>query len=412
MKTNIFWILTTILLFSNLAVAEPTYDKPETLKASDILPPELLSGPNHTIEDKVTNDGYLNTYTLDSQWGNLEVVSTPLLKKRIKELDAMAEMEQLKGTKEFKDGVENALKGIAAGGKQIVTNPVGSVKAVGKGIGGVFKSIGGVFSGDKQKHGETEGNTLERVSGFSKVERQYAEQFGVDPYSRNELLQKELSDISKAGFLGSKITSMGLGSVGALGTAVSVAGTVDNLTTMVYSSSPKVLRKYCRDQLAQMGVDEDVVDLFLNNTNFTITEQTAIVTALGSMKDVQDRADFVKFTVLTDSAELAVFRSIQAHLYSVYTEKWQKLAKFVHFGQFSCAQAVDGTIVVVAPVDRLLWTKEMSSHITGLNEAILADNPKARRVLWITGTFSDLARSNMEELGWVLRPKALEKIKE
>ena len=69
MKTNIFWILTTILLFSNLAVAEPTYDKPETLKASDILPPELLSGPNHTIEDKVTNDSETRAIELSTYSG-------------------------------------------------------------------------------------------------------------------------------------------------------------------------------------------------------------------------------------------------------------------------------------------------------------------------------------------------------
>jgi hypothetical protein len=409
MKNWTTLFLVGIFLLTALVTAEPTYDKPETLRASDILPPNLLTGPNHKVEDKVTNDGYLNTYTLDSRWGTLEVVSTPLLKKRIKELDAMAQMEKLKGTDEFKSGVEKTLDGIAAGGKKIVTDPGGSVKAVGKGIGGLFKSIGGVFKDDKQKHGETEGSTLERVSGFSKVERQYAKEFGVDTYSRNELLQKELSDISKAGFLGSKITSMGLGSVGALGKAVSVVGTVDNLTSLVYSSSPKTLRQYCRTQLDQIGVDKDVIDLFLNNTNFTITEQTAIVTALIGLENVQDRSDFVKFAVLTDSAELATFRAIQAHLYGVYSEKSQKLARFVHFGHFSCAQAVDGALVVVAPVDKLLWTRETAEHITALNAAILGENPKARRILWITGTFTPLAESQLKELGWSLRAKALEK---
>jgi hypothetical protein len=405
---NLIWILVAILLSPALVGAEELYDVPVTLEASTILPAELLVGPNHKVEKQVTNDGFLNTYTLNSKWGSLEVVSTPILRKRIKELDAMAEMEKLKGSKEFKAGVEQSLKRVGSGAKKLVTDPGGSVKKVGKGVGGVFKSVGGVFKGDK-KRGQTEGSTIENVSGFSKVKRQYSEKFGVDPYSRNELLQKELSEISKAGFFGGAITSLGIGKVGGL--AVSVAGSVEDFTTLVHTSSPDGLRKYCKKRLEEMKVDKDIIDLFLRNTNYTITEQTAIVTSLEAMGDVEDRASFIKFAVLTDNAELATFRAVQGHLYAVYNEKWQKLARFVHFGEFSCAEAVDGTVVVVAPVDRLLWTEELAKHITALNETILEANPNARRVLWITGTFTPLAETRLKDLGWVLRPDALKKIK-
>lgn len=412
MKTVALRTFLFILLLCSVAWAKPEYDTAVTLKASDVLPPELVEGPNFKVDEKVENDGFLNIYLVSSPWGDLTVASTPLLQKRIQELNAMAEMEKLKGTKEFENGVAQAAKKVGSGVQNLVTDPGGSVKKIGKGVGGIFKSIGGAFSGKGQERGSTEGGDLERISGFSKTKRQYAERFGVDPYSRNELLQKELSDVSKAGFLGNKITSMGLGMIG--GKAVSVvgaAGNSGNVETLIHTLPPDKLREMNRDTLTKMGIDEDLIDLFTRNTNFTVTEQTSIVNSLSAMDKVAGQEDFVKFAVLTDNPDLATFRTIQAHLYSVYHDKWQKLEKFTHFGEFSCAQAIDGTVVVVAPVDHLLWTEQSAQHITGLNDIILEGKPQTRRVLWITGSFSALAEKNMKALGWELRPRALEKIK-
>jgi hypothetical protein len=412
MKIFTPWILLVILLLGSAAWAEPEYDKPVKLKASDVLPSELLTGPNFKVDETVENDGFLNVYQLSSQWGELTITSTPLLQERIQELNAMAEMEKLKGTEEFEDGVAQAATKVGSGVENLVTDPGGSVKKIGEGVGGVFKSIGGAFSGKGQERGSTEGGDLERISGFSKTKRQYAERFGVDPYSRNELLQKELSDVSKAGFLGNKITSMGLGMIGGRAvTVVGAAGNSGNVETLIHTLPPDKLREMNRDTLKKMGIGEDLVDLFTRNTNFTVTEQTSIVNSLDSMVNVEGRAEFVKFAVLTDNPDLASFRTIQAHLYSVYHEKWQKLEKFVHFGEFSCAQAKDSTVVVVAPVDHFLWTEQLADHVTTLNNIILQGNPQGRRVLWITGSFSPLAEKRLKALGWELRPRALEKIK-
>lgn len=403
-------LLLLLFLLPTAVLAESDYETPPDLKASDVLPPEMVVGPNHKVEEKVENDGFLNHYVVNSKWGQLEVVSTATLRKRIHELNAMAEMEQLKGTKEFKNGVEQMAGKLASGSKNLVTHPVKSVKKIGKGIGGVFKSIGGVFSGKGSERGSTEGNTLERVSGFSKTERQYAQRFNVDPYSRNELLQKELSDVSKAGFLGSTITSLGLGQV--VGRAAGFVSAAGDVSDLVHTTPPDKLREINRKKLEEMKVDDDVIDLFTKNTNFTITEQTAIVSALSEMTEVKQREDFVKFAVLTDTPVLADFRTVQAHLYSVYTDKWQKLDQFVQYGELSCAEAVDGTIVVAAPVDTLFWTEQIADHLTTLNGAILETNPKARRVLWIAGDFSPRAETELKALGWELRPRALEKIQE
>ena len=56
--------------------AQHAYEQRQVLSASKILPPDLLSGPNHRVEERVYNDGYLNTYRIGSKFGTFVAVST------------------------------------------------------------------------------------------------------------------------------------------------------------------------------------------------------------------------------------------------------------------------------------------------------------------------------------------------
>ena len=89
-------------------VKSQTYEPATTLNASQILPPELLAGPNHRVEERVYNDGYLNRYTVLSKFGSFVAVSTAMLRKRINEINAMVRMEQIEGTKEFTSSLKEA----------------------------------------------------------------------------------------------------------------------------------------------------------------------------------------------------------------------------------------------------------------------------------------------------------------
>src|SRR3954454_6679832 len=93
-------LLLLILSFSFFALQGPTpvaaqngFEPPATLSASKTLPPDLLSGPNHRVEERVSNDGYLNTYRIGSKFGTFVAVSTPMLRKRIGEINALVRME-------------------------------------------------------------------------------------------------------------------------------------------------------------------------------------------------------------------------------------------------------------------------------------------------------------------------------
>ena len=102
------------------AVAEQTYEQPTTVNAASILPSNIVAGPNHTVRNEVHNDGFLNIYTIDSKYGSLRAVSTDTLYKRIGELNAMAGMENLRGTEEFKQGLTEKAGDFVEGGARLL----------------------------------------------------------------------------------------------------------------------------------------------------------------------------------------------------------------------------------------------------------------------------------------------------
>ena len=82
-------LLAVLILQPKLGFAAQTgYEPIPVLSASRILPPELLSGPNHRVQERVRSDGIVNIYRIDSTFGSFEAVSTAMLRIRIHEINA------------------------------------------------------------------------------------------------------------------------------------------------------------------------------------------------------------------------------------------------------------------------------------------------------------------------------------
>ena len=187
-----------ISLFTLVAI--PTYGAAQqfeagpTFNASQILPPQLLRGPNHVVENTVRNDGYINLYSIRSKYGVFDGVTTAKLRKRIREINALAAMEKVKGTKVFKDSALEAAGDVWQGTKDLVTKPVKSLTGAVSGVGKMFSRMGEQLFGSKRS--QAEDDRLKALIGFSKTKREYAYEFGVDVYSSNKVLQEELNDMA------------------------------------------------------------------------------------------------------------------------------------------------------------------------------------------------------------------------
>jgi hypothetical protein len=379
--------------------AQAAYESPATLSASQILPPDLLSGPNHRVEERVANDGYLNTYRVGSKFGTFTAVSTAMLRKRIGEINAMVRMEQIKNTKEFTSSLKEAGMDTLVGFKNLVTSPVQTVSGAVSGLGTAFRRAGDAISGPKRS--ESEDSRVKDFIGFSKTKREYAYQLGVDAYTDNEKLQEQLNEISWAGYAGGITWTAAMAAVpGGAGVAITVSGSHKLLNDVFRTTPPVDLRRKNAEKLAAMDVHPEISDTFLNNSIFSPRHQTLLVHALDEMKGVTNRAAFIRFAAATRDAHLAFIRQRQAEMYAGYHRTVTPLEGFLSLDGLPAARTTKGDLVFNAPLDHLVWTEPMGRFIMAVNNLIQQTSGIRDKHLWVAGTVSPRARKELEKLGW------------
>src|SRR5690242_3334812 len=388
------------------AVAQQGYEQAPVLSASKILPPELLSGPNHRVQEKVTNDGYLNTYQIDSKFGTFTAVSTAVLRKRIGEINAMVLMEKIQESKEYLDSIKEAGLDAMTSAMSLVISPVKTLTGAAEGLGAAFSRVGATLFGAGRS--QSEEARIKDAIGFAATKRQYAYQFDVDVYSDNQQMQDMLNKISWAGYAGSLTWSAAMMAVpGGAGVAMTVVGTNKVLNEVFQNTPPVELRQINSQKLNAMSVNFQIADAFLNNTIFSPREQTLLVQALSEMDGVADRGALVRLAVPSENPTVAFFRQRQAQMYAGYNKSVARLASFFTLGQFAAARTVNGALVVNFPADYGVWTEGMASLMTGAYQLINSNFPELTdKQLWLTGTLSATARKEIEERGWQVHDRA------
>jgi len=395
-----------LLFIGTSAAAQGDYEVSPTLKASDILPHEMLSGPHHRIVETVSSDGYLNTYTIRSPFGEITTTGTASVPIYLSEINAIAAMEDVKKTDAYTDAAKNAVTGAYEGAKNLVTRPVEAIGGAVSGVGRLFRRA--ADSAQYRDKSDTEDASYKAAIGYSRAKRDVAARFGVDVYSRNPLLQERLDDLAWTEFAGDITVRAPLAFVpGGVGMAVTTSQTVTALNDVVATTPPQDLRIHNREKLAAMGVNEDIADLFIANPIYTPREQTFIVGALESMAQATNREAFIKFAVSTDTADLAFFRQRMAMLFSAYNEYVEPITEFVELGRFVAGRTAKGAVVMLVPVDYLVWSKTTADALASLDSDIAALSGLSSKQLWVDG-LSPRAKEELISRGWDPRENAEE----
>lgn len=396
-------ICALLLALALPGAGQTTDEPPPALKASEILPRQLLAGPSYKIEERVRNDGYLNTYQVRSRFGDLTVVSTALLHIRIKEIGALEKMEKLDASQEFSKALAQGGEKAVQGAKNLANNPAGALDSAASGVGKMFKRAG---EGLRSKGSKHEDSKMEALLGVAKTKREYALQFEVDPYSSNPHLQKRLDELAQAGHAGG-ITATALKAMipGGVGLAASTAGSAEWLKEVDLSLPPTELRMNNRAKLIEMGLASALAEQFINEDDFSPTQQGMIVYHLGTLKAVKGKDAFVKLTLTTQDPDVALFRTRMTQMFAGYHRRVGKLASFAELGKFVAGQTVGGKLVLAFPLDYLVWTESIK-NIAGY----LSQQAKGRQAtaleIWITGSASPTAREGLKALGFQLHEKA------
>ncbi len=391
-----------VLVFS-AQESEPGFESvPIMLKSSDLLPADIMSGDNYRLEETVKNDGLINTYQLTTNYGPMEMESTEALLMRINELNALHHMEQLKQTSAFKDALVKGAKAPFYTAKGLVTEPVTTVKGVGSGMGQWFSNIGrSAVSKDPHQEG-----VASAVVGYAGVRRQYAYEYGINPYTGFGPLQKELRAISKASVAGGLTPSVAFAALKSpVGTALGASKTADTMRKLVRDTPPEKLKKINREKLLAMNVSDELTDAFLNNYVFDPQEATFLVGALESMADVDGRWLLIELASLADEEAEAKYIRIQSQMIADYHTRVSPVERFTIVKGSLFVERKDGVVLGLFPLDYVAWTEPLAKKEEAVSEYLTSELALKEKELWVLGTIDPAAQEALKARGWTLEEK-------
>ena len=388
---------------SPVGATQNDFEKSPILNAATILSSEKRQSPLYKVEDQVLNNGFMNTYTVNSDFGRFEVVSMPSLTILLHEIDAIAAMKKIERDEVFVESLHQSVKNTVHGVKNLFTEPGETLKGAGQGIKGLFARANESIT--KSGQSDAEDSRTAQILGFSKAKGVIANQFTVSVYTDNPVLEEELESLAKANFFG----GLGMAAVqmavpGGAGVILSASGAVRLLNETVNLTPPPELRLQNRKKLASMGMDEDLVQLFINNPAFTPRNQTFYVTALEKLKGAENRDLFILVALQLNDTDTIMHVTRMALMFAAYHKNIGPVKHFHTFSRFVSASLPNNRVMLMLPTDHITWNKEFAGAIDAL--ALNPSQQQANKAeLWTLGTVSKRAQDELLKRGWRIKTK-------
>jgi len=387
--------------------ASSDYEELPELKASEILRDTILNGPNHKVREEVPTESGANRFTIDSHFGIFTAEGNAMLVRRVDEINAIARLKEVSKTDEFTEALKKAAMKPVNTAKALVTDPVKTLSAVPKGLKKFMNSAGDKVKsiGKKKDSEEGDANRMQDMLGFTTAKRKVAISLGVDPYSTNDVLQKQLDDIAWANFAGGLVFSIGTMPIGGgVGMALTATQVTGNFETMLREKTPADLKAMNRKILLGMGASAADTDRFLKNPAFSPSAQTAFVLNLQALEGVANRGAFVRLAGTISSSEPdAIFCVQTAALMGNLHKGDTPLARIELLGDFPICIAKDGTAVVALQWDYAAFTPMADKFSRDLQE--FSKDKGNKRLIALSGIVSPRLRQELEARGDTVKDK-------
>lgn len=411
-------LLLSVPLASIAAAAqEVQFEAASDLSAAVLLPAEIVKGDHHEVNDQVRNDGYLNYYSITSDYGEFEAVGTAMLKKRVGEIHALTELDELSKTEVFaKAAADAGLKQIKTV-QQFATKPVETVKGIPAGVGRMFGRFsrqaseavdatqelvaGGDENGESEEDQDTEEeknesnaavDLTESYMSVDKAARDWARKLGTDPYSSNEVLQAAVKDVAWAERLGK--FGMGFASI----PKIPGADVIGDVNDAVWGKDPYELRDLNHSRLTATGADESLITEYLDSKSMTPTQRTLLTAAITELEGVAGRDGILRQALNPETEAEVNFFVDSLTMLAWYHRNQNPVASVNTSAAIPSAILGNGATVLTIAVDHLYWTETIATaadKYLGLAEA------ERTHEVWLLGSVSqrshaELAARNFE----------------
>jgi hypothetical protein len=378
------------------AFAQPDWDEqPEIRPTEAVVGADLLRGPHYALGPTVTTFAYLNRYTVTSDYGPFVAPSDTRVRRLIREIVAIAQLKAMQETDVFKKAAAEAGKSAFRSAKNLIDDPVGTLSAIPEGISSIFDRASEQIH--RSGRSQYEDDPAKQLLAVSSYKRELAAKLGVDVYSTNEMLQKELNRLAWASAAGN--LTLGALSLATGALALQVASNVrmlEQARNLVESTPPSELSKRNRDLLRRMQVPDTTANGFLQNRVLSPRHQTVIVASMMALSDIPGRAQFIAYASGADTEDAALMFQQMAELITGYNALVAPVHQIAIVHNLPVISAVRNSAMLL-PIDRLLWTERSA----GVAQSLAGLKPHGPEI-WMTGDASPRAEAGLKNLGLAL----------
>jgi hypothetical protein len=386
---------------------------------AELLPPAMVSGPNFHVVDPVHGDGLMNRFVLETHFGTFDAYGRAALAIRIQEVAALTALSKLSGIEIIAGGVTGGVQSEVKTTVRVVTNPVGIVTGIPKGITHLFegykasgqeavstaqrsadslRSGGSAGAGVEQgvKQGEDAARSYaEHYLGVTAAERAWYKKLGVSPYTDNKVLRDAVHKAARTEAVGSfGVKFAGLPAIPGIDIA---ERTVD----AIYNEDPAAVRARTRKTLAGYGLDAKQIESWMNAPLLNPARQQLLLSIAEQLDGVSGRAELFSHAIgLTSNEEVQVYLVSAALLAKAHAGR--ALASMVPGVRLPAARTSDGGLVVCGAFEAVYWTQGVAQAAEQLRHSLPALPEGASREMWLLGTVSDRARREAQNAGWQL----------
>ncbi len=372
------------------ALAQETYEVGSNRRASNILPADVLKGPNYRIDEKVVTYGFMHTYTVNSDFGTYEVTGNFALQKLLNEIRVIAELKKIQKSDAYLQAVGYAAKSPIRLGKNLIEDPVDTLNGLPR---GVFQIFGNVGTAVTEKQDPSEDSRLKQALFVSSWKRDFCAQYGCDVYSSNKVLQEELNRIGWAAALGGLSVTGATMAVSATGATVfSSIRMSDQMNEVLKEEPPARLRIINDGKLEAMGISPDLRKRFLDHPAFTPRHDTIITAALESLDGARGRDRLIALALSAEDEVGANYFQNVAEVMSGYHKSVSPISEIQVMLGLSIAQARNGRAVIAFAWDHGVYEEIVGRRMSYVQENFRPAGFRGQLDVWTTGTVSPLLR--------------------
>ncbi len=384
------------------------YEVPRVLVASQILPPELSIGDNYSVSGRLSapgdtvSYGFENEFEIVSSFGTFEAHSEDMLRIRIQEIKAIDILREIKNTKAFKNALEKAGNSSYSGVMELILHPVDTITGIPRGDWRFITRSGEMVKGGPEGEEDRSGDAL---IDFSKLKRRYAYKLGVDVYSTNKVLQKELNSVSWAGFAsGAGISLIKKPLRGTEGMVIERTPFLDKIDKILLDNAPDDLQRINQEKLKQMGVKDPVIKEFLSHPSYSPRNETIIVHALAEMDGARNRDQFIKQALLAEHEERALLYQNLVEMMHSYHKDVNPIRDLIPVRKLAVGYTDEQAIISMLPLDYVYWSEMTDLFVSELVLLLKSkDRPVKRVNMWISGEYTRRAKKALAAKGITLK---------